>query len=146
MKFRRTVSCLYLINLNTKDPYLIDVWSLSPDKVTFFDWCSPPERSCKYSATADRAVTSNFRASSSHTQQWIPRRPENTHSKCWNPKSSEEQMLLCNNGKKILMGHWCVDLTLYMIPNIKHCYCINSVVLTAVNITDTVFCNVTTVW
>jgi hypothetical protein len=68
---------------NTKVyPYLIEVWSLSPDKVTFFDWCIPPETSCKYSATAERAVTSNLRASSSHTQQWTPRRPENTHSKC----------------------------------------------------------------
>lgn len=50
-------------------PYLIDVWSLSPNKVTFFDWCSPPEISCKYSAIADLAITSNLRASSSHTQQ-----------------------------------------------------------------------------
>lgn len=93
------------------------MWSLSPDKVTFFDWCSPPETSCKYSATADLAITSNLRAPSSHTQQWTPLRPENTHSKCWYPKSSEEQMLVHNNRTKY---YWdtCV-LTLQMVHNNK---------------------------
>jgi hypothetical protein len=120
-KFYNTVSCLYLMKLNKEVyPYLMDVCSLSPDKITFFDWCSPPETSCKYSATADLAITSNLRASSSHTQQWTPRRPENTHSKWWNPKSSEEQMLVHNNGTKY---YWdtCVftDGTLQMVHNNK---------------------------
>jgi hypothetical protein len=35
-----------------------------------------------------RSEGKSFLADSSHTQQWIPRRPENTHSKCFHPKSS----------------------------------------------------------
>lgn len=90
---------------------LIDVCSLSPDKVTFFDWFSPPVTSCKYSAITDRAATSNLRAPSSHTQQWTPRRPENTQSKCSNPKSSGHKMLVCIKIKNINVK----QLTLQMI-------------------------------
>lgn len=88
--------CLCMMNVDTKiNAYLIDVCSLSPGKVTFFDWVSPPVTSCKYSAMTDRAAVSNLRAPSSHTQQCIPRRPENTHSKCSNPKSSGGKMFIC---------------------------------------------------
>jgi hypothetical protein len=40
-----------------------------------------------------------LRAPSSHTQQWTPRRPENTHSKCSYPKSSRCSMFVCTKTK-----------------------------------------------
>lgn len=92
---------LHVINVEAKmNAYLIDVCILSPGKVTFFDWVSPPVTSCKYSATTDRAAVSNLRASSSHTQQCTPRRPENTHSKCSNPKSSGGKTFMCIKATK----------------------------------------------
>jgi len=42
----------------------------------------------KYSATAARASLDIRRARLSHTQTWIPRLPEYTHSRCLNPKSA----------------------------------------------------------
>lgn len=43
----------------------------------------------RYSATAERAATESFLAASSQTQQCTPLRPEYTHRRWWNPKSSE---------------------------------------------------------
>ena len=49
---------------------------------------STPLYTERYSATADLASFVSDLARSSHTQQCTPRRPEYTHSRCLNPKSS----------------------------------------------------------
>lgn len=49
---------------------------------------SPPPMICKYSATAARTCPDKVRAAESHTQQWTPLLPENTHKICLYPKST----------------------------------------------------------
>mmetsp|Transcript_62966 Transcript_62966/g.150145 ORF Transcript_62966/g.150145 Transcript_62966/m.150145 type:complete len:277 (-) Transcript_62966:429-1259(-) len=53
---------------------------------------SPPLMAERYSATAERVELFMCRARSSHTQQWIPRRPEKTQRRCLNPKSSRSAL------------------------------------------------------
>lgn len=91
----------------------------------------------RYSAMADLAACESLRAPSSHTQQWMPRRPEYTHNRCSYPKSSGEEyfkvsliVVQCHTHNiTAILQLWLVnmlgpgDAVIVIVINNLHCHC-----------------------